>query len=165
MKNKYIVKLYALITICIAGVSCEDTRLTGMVDDKLYILNGGSQVVNLLRTEAKNYDLVIYKAGISDKSAKARIKIDLDFLEEFNSMSEKKYQLLPEACYKLSSEETVVFKDEASEIIPIIIDGGAVFLLQGRLTTNYALPISIEAVDGSQVEPTKSTVLIIPRIN
>ena len=163
--KKIRITIYILILICMTMISCEDTRLTGIVDDKIYILNSGNQVFDLNRVEAKDFEMVVYKAGVGKTSAKVKVIVDLEVLEKHNAESDKKYELLPEACYSLLNLDAVVFKDKESDIIPITLDGGAIYILQGRLVTNYALPIRIEPISGAGIDAEQSTVLIIPKIN
>ena len=162
MKRMYIV--LSAFLLLFTFTACEDKRLTGMVDDHVFLLESGIRILELERTEAIDYKMVVYKSGMGTARGKVKILIDETVLNEFNSYSEKKYLMLPEACYNLREIEAVFLKETVSEIIPITLDGGAIYLLQGRLTTDYAIPIRIEPVDGINIDAGESSVLIIPKV-
>lgn len=162
--KKTFVSIYTLLLILLVFSACEDHRLEGMVDDHIYLLNTGIQIQELGRTEALNYELVVYKSGMGVAKSEAYVSIDPSVLEEYNKTSEKKYEMLPDACFNLEETDCIFMDETVSESVNLTLDGGAIYMLQGRLTTNYAIPLRLIPVSGVSVDSLKSTAIIVPKI-
>lgn len=162
---KYSTSLLYIFFFLFFSTACEDHRLEGMVDDRVYLLASGWQSPAMGRTEAISYPVIIYKSGLGVTEAEVALEIDETVLAEYNRTSAKKYKLLPSACYKMERTTCRIGKETPLEKVVITLDGGAIYLLQGLYTTEYVLPLRLTSLNGIAVDSIQSTVLVAPKIN
>jgi hypothetical protein len=145
-------------------LSCEDNRLEGMVDDKLYLLKSGYQSTQVFNFGEYQIDAYIIKAGYGDRDAVLDIAVTPELLTAYNASNGTDYRVLPENCYSLLGATDISIPAKIpSEHFSILFNSTQIktLLQDGK---KYILPLSILAANGFPVDSVTGQVLVDPVI-
>ena len=160
MKNKL---LYILPIILLSLSSCEDNRLEGMVPDTLYLVQSGSEDIFVNKKDYADFTVSVYKSGIGDVSASAKIIVDPELVDSYNSEHGTSLELLPDVCYTISKTNFNFSPSTVYRNSTITIDGAVLSKYQSVGTKKYILPIKLVCEsDEITIQENRSVVLLIP---
>lgn len=159
MKNIYLLVLGLFAFLC---ASCDDNRMNGMVNDKVYIVQSGEQEVFVNARDFADFVLTIYKSGIGTKAADVTLSVDEQYLEDFNTQNGTNLQLLEEYCYEISKNQFSFSSSDVEKFSTITFDGALIKRNQELGVRKFALPLKIDVAGGVDTDYQSSHVLIVP---
>lgn len=143
--------------------SCEDNRLEGMLPDTLYIVQAGSEDIFVNKKDYDDFTVSVYKSGIGNISADAKIVVDPELVERYNLEHSTSLELLPDVCYTISKTNFNFSPSTVYRNSTITIDGAVLSKYQSIGTKKYILPIKLVCEsDGISIQENRSIVLLIP---
>lgn len=142
--------------------ACEDNRMDGMVNDKVYIVQSGVQEVYVNYRDYADFTLSVYKSGVSEQTADASISISEDVLSAYNEKEGTSFVLLPDVCYSVSRTNFSFSSSSISYKSVITFDGDILKRYQNRGEKKYALPIILDVEGNVETNGSSSEVIIIP---
>ncbi len=144
-------------------IACEDNRLDGMADDKIYLIKSGIQPAQLYNFGSYDYELPVYKSGYGTKKASIELTVDPALLTSYNSGNGTSYQLLPASCYSLKTNTINMNEEAASEKYTVAFNTSEILKLQGN-GNSYILPLLVKSLNGIALDSAKSRVLLMPNV-
>lgn len=154
-----------LFTILSSGlVSCEDNRMQSMVEDKIYLLKSGFQVVEIYNSKESSFDIVVCKAGIGISEAKVVLSVNEQLLTDYNTTNGTSYKLLPSTHYALQSTEELMSSKDSRVFFHVTFDTQKIIDIQSDKEVEYVLPFILEETTSLSVDSLKSTILLAPKI-
>lgn len=157
-----VIRLFLLFFAVLFFSACEDNRMDGMVNDKVYLLQSGLQKVPVNYRDYADIYLTMYKSGVGDRKAKVTFEISQDLLTEYNEKNKTAYELLPEICFEFENRECLFAKDDIDKNLMITFDGAIIKRFQNLYETKYALPVKAIIEGDVDVDKEKTTVIILP---
>lgn len=162
--NKYILSYYwILASFFSVFISCEDTRLDGMVDDKLYVINSGLYTVEVQDFGKVEYNHAVYKSGNGSDAASVSFVIDESLITSYNAQNGTGLQLLPSNCYSMEKTDAALNKDQERATVKIVFDSKAIYELQ-KGEQKYVLPLKMNSDSPIVADSAKLVSLISPKI-
>lgn len=157
--SKYIIGASFLLPL----LSCEDNRLEGMMDDKVYLLRTGLQPTQVFNFGEYDFDVFVIKSGLGTKDASVKITVTPEILETYNANNGTDYELLPDDCYLLKATTMDIPAKTPSVSFPILFNSTKIIALQ-QDGKKYILPLSLFALNDINVDPVMDEVLLDPII-
>ena len=160
--KKYI---FIIISLCVGLLACEDNRMTDIPDNELYIVHSGEQAQRvLIQAEKINYDISIYRSGLSNASGDATLVVDQAVLDDYNSANGTNYEILPEQYYTIGKTNFSFSGESGKDTTSLQIDVKGVEKLQGIRTRKFVVPMKIKSNSNLALSKEKSEVIFIPEI-
>lgn len=166
MKYKINLLPLFLLSLLFIGVSCEDSRMHNMVDDKIYLLNPELNKVEVFHWGDYTYGLVCVKSGVGQQAAELELSVNEQLLNEYNNEQGTDYKLLPEQYYKFTSSLLTIGVEGYKDMFDIVFDTDGLVDLQGDGSVTYALPCQVNVLNSSiaMVDSSKMYSIIIPSV-
>src|SRR5690625_2245503 len=87
LKNEVNMKwIYGIIGFVLLNFACEDNRLSDMVDDKIYLLNAGEKIVNVVNWPDVPFELIAIKSGMGNQNGVIQLISDRSILDDYNEI-------------------------------------------------------------------------------
>lgn len=146
-------------------MSCEDTRMEGMSDDKIGFLKSGEQVISaFIASSELEFEVVVHKSGIGKKQTTVSIEPDTDLLKHYNESRNTELKVLPDEYYSIENKEFNLNGNVERSIVKIKIDVKKLEELQGVQTQMYAVPLKLKTTGEIETSANRSDLIIIPEI-
>lgn len=153
-----------LFLLSLGLFSCEDNRMDGIIDDKIYLLRNNLQVEPIFDFGTSTYDIVACKSGVLAKDANLVLTINEQLISNYNQVNGTSYKLLPASCYEIQSASCYMATKETKGLFKIVLNTTAIVALEGYDNVQYVLPCSVNAENNIEVDSLKSIILIAPQI-
>lgn len=161
-KSLWVLMSAAMVSLCL---SCEDTMLNNMVDDRVYLLKEGVNEVNVFNVGRPTIPVKVIKSGVGQRAVQLRMEIDPDFLTEYNQANGTSYGLLDPATYQMGNA-TIEMEASAYEAsFEIFLDSEAyISELLDHPDITFAIPcrVTIENSQGNDSQEMRT--LVIPKL-
>jgi|GEM_PF-773280 len=167
LKNEVNMKwIYGIIGFVLLNFACEDNRLSDMVDDKIYLLNAGEKIVNVVNWPDVPFELIAIKSGMGNQNGVIQLISDRSILDDYNENNSTNFKMIPEEYFKiLESEKSVVASDYR---IPfqIEMDVEKIEELQAESDEKYVFPFKLSVISGdlTQGDEEEMVALLEPNI-
>ena len=158
--NKYIL---ILISYLFVFVSCEDTRLDGMVSDKLYVVNSGLYTVEVQDFGKVEYNHAVYKSGNGSDAASVSFTIDESLIASYNAQQGTSFEMLPSDCYSIEKMDAELSNDQERATIKVVFDSKAIYELQ-KGEEKYVLPLKMNSSSPIVADSARLVSIISPKV-
>ncbi|WP_162304602.1 BT_3987 domain-containing protein [Maribellus luteus] len=155
------IKFLFIFLLASTMFSCEDNRMNDIAEDKIYLIKSGLQDAQIFNFGTYQYELAVCKSGIGSQEANLKLSINSELLASYNAENNSQYEILPENCFTLETNELNISDKEASGKFSILFNTTEITKLssQGK---SFALPLSVVSVNKIEVLPENADVVLIP---
>ncbi len=147
----------AFLMLTLFFSACQEKRLDGMVEDRIYLVTPGLHTVPVFDRGKDSVRLQVVKSGVGQQPAKVKLTIDPSLISKYKETPAASYELMDERLYKIVSDVLEFKTGDYKKTFDLVLDVDALkqAVAGGK---KYALPCKISIVDGT-VQPAKNTVL------
>ncbi|MCF3111301.1 DUF1735 domain-containing protein [Niabella sp. CC-SYL272] len=147
----------AFFMITLFLCACQEKRLDGMVEDRIYLVTPGLHTMPVYNWGKDSIGLQVIKSGTGQQPATVRLTIDPTLTDKYKENSEAQYELLDERFYKIASSVLEFKAEDYKKSFDFIIDVTAL-KQAGGAAKKYVLPCKV-SISGGTVQAAKDAVL------
>lgn len=146
-------KAFLMLTLFFSA--CEEKRLDGMVEDRIYLMSPGLRTVTVFDWGKDSVGLQVIKSGAGQQPAKVTLTIDPALIGKYNPGAA--YELMDERFYKIANDVLEFKGEDYKRSFDLVLDVDALkqAVAAGK---KYALPCKVTIVEGT-VQPAKDAIL------
>lgn len=163
-----VMRVFFLITglfISVLWLSCEDSRLDGMYEDKIGFLKNGEQMITAYIAKSYiEFESPVYKSGIGTDKAQVTVNVDQQLLDEYNEKNSSEFEILPQDCYSIENREFQLSAENDNVVVKVKIDVKKLEALQGVQFQKYAIPLQLKTSGEIELSSNRSDLILIPEI-
>jgi len=149
--------LLAFFMITLFFCACQEKRLDGMVEDRIYLVTPGLHTMPVYNWGKDSIGLQVIKSGTGQQPATVTLTIDPALIDKYKESPEVQYELLDERFYKIAGSILEFSAEDYKKSFDFIIDVAA--LKQVAVASKkYVLPCKV-SISGGTVQAAKGAVL------
>ncbi len=147
------------------AMSCQDSRLEGMYDDKIGFLKSGEQMLSayIAKNEIE-FESAVHKSGIGTSETQVTVVVDQQLLDSYNEEHNTQLEILPSDSYTIENREFKLNDKNNNVVVKVKIDIRKLESLQGVQTQRYAIPLKLSTSGEIELSENRSNLLLIPEI-
>lgn len=169
MKIKNILFGFCMIALGNTMLSCSDYINNDELDDHIYLLQSGLTNANVYNWGVYTYKLPVIKSGKGNNVAVAKLTIDEEVLNKYNSENGTSYKIMPADCYITKDMQINFSKSSYREFFTIDFNPEVLSRLEEKNTEKikYVLPCKLELMENNinLSDSTKDRIIIYPQVS
>ena len=152
-----------VISLCL---SCEDTMLNNMVNDKVYLLNEEIDEVNVFNFEQPVIPIHVMKSGVGQRAVRLHLAVDPDLLTQYNQLHGTMYKLMDPSVYQLNNSMVDMEASMYDARFEVWLDSEKYMAEKNNdPEATFAIPCVVTIENPLEGDPEAMTTIVVPTLS